>query len=68
MEVEIIDRKLVITPLTLDELQELYALAAAWTAFMSVMRPISGEPLRCNEEDIAESGLLRRHPESEPEP
>lgn len=63
---EIIDRKLIITPSTLDEVTEIYALATAWTAFMSVISPISGEPLRCNEEDISESDSPHRPQGSEP--
>lgn len=51
MEIEIIDTKLIITPVTADEVKHIYALAAAWTAYDSVMNPISGEPLR--EEGLA---------------
>lgn len=55
MNIEIIDRKLIITPDTLDELTKIYALAAAYTAYNSVIYPVSGEPLRCTEACTSES-------------
>ena len=38
----------------------IYAIAAAWTAFDAVICPVSGEPLRCNEDGTAESELPQR--------
>lgn len=67
MLIEIIDTKLVVTPVTLDEVTEIYALAAAWTAYQTVINPISGEPLRCNEGDTSESEKPRRTQDHEPE-
>lgn len=57
MDVEIIDKRLVVTPTTHDDVRLIYAIAAAWTAFDAVICPVSGEPLRCNEDGTAESEL-----------
>ena len=35
MDVEIIDKRLVVTPTTHDDVRLIYAIAAAWTAFGS---------------------------------
>ena len=60
MDVEIIDKRLVVTPTTHDDVRLIYAIAAAWTAFDAVICPVSGEPLRCNKDDTAESELPQR--------
>lgn len=60
MDVEIIDKRLVVTPTTHDDVRLIYAIAAAWTAFDAVICPVSGEPLRCNEDGTAESELPQR--------
>lgn len=60
MDVEIIDKRLVVTPTTHDDVRLIYAIAAAWTAFDAVICPVSGEPLRCNEDGTAETELPQR--------
>lgn len=68
MKVEIIDSKLVITPVTLGEEKKIFALAAAWIAYQSVVDPVTGEPLRCTADDKRESNSLRQHQVTENSP
>ena len=67
MEIELIDRKLIVTPDTLEELTEIYGLLAAFTAYRAVVSPVSGEPLRCTEDGTGESGLPRQPQDRPPE-
>lgn len=60
MDVEIIDKRLVVTPTTHDDVRLIYAIAAAWTAFDAVICPVSGEPLRCNEDGTADDLCLEK--------
>lgn len=46
MKVEVIDGKLVLSPTTADEGRVIFALAAAWSAFESVLYPIMGKAVR----------------------
>lgn len=62
MDVEIIDKRLVVTPTTHDDVRLIYAIAATWTAFDAVICPVSGEPIRCNEDGAAESAKSARNP------
>ena len=41
MNVEIIDKRLVVTPTTHDDVRLIYAIAAAWTAFDAVINSLS---------------------------
>lgn len=50
MNVEVKEGRLIVTPYTPDEERKLFALAAAYKAYEAVMIPISGEPLRYNED------------------
>ena len=68
MKVEIIDSKLVVTPVTCDEETEIYALAAAWAAYQSVRFPINGEPLRCTVDDKHESDSIHQHQATDKSP
>lgn len=65
MKIEIIDSKLIFTPVTIDEEREIYAIAAAWSAYQAVISPVSGEPLRCTEDDTSESNSPRQDQDSE---
>lgn len=55
MKVEVIDGKLVVSPTTADESRVIFALAAAWSAFESVLYPIMGKAVRYKEGRIPES-------------
>lgn len=55
MKVEIIDGKLVLSPTTADEGRVIFALAAAWTTFESVLYPVMGKVVRYKAGRIPES-------------
>ena len=65
MKVELIDGKLVLSPTTADEGRVIFALAAAWTAFESVLYPVIGEPLRYREGCKTESNSSQLDPDYE---
>lgn len=46
MKLEIIDSKLVLTPVTRVEEKEIYAIAAAWSAYQAVRFPDGGEQMK----------------------
>lgn len=61
MKVEIKDSRLIVTPITLEEERIVFAMAAAFTAFESVVFPITGQAVRCNEGDSVQSAPSPLH-------
>ena len=51
MKVEIENGRLIVTPITRDEEKLVFAMAAAFAAFEAVVSPVTGEAVRCNEDD-----------------
>lgn len=51
MKVEIDNGRLIVTPITRDEEKLVFAMAAAFAAFEAVVSPVTGEAVRCNEDD-----------------
>ena len=43
--------RLIVTPITRDEEKLVFAMAAAFAAFEAVVSPVTGEAVRCNEDD-----------------
>nr|DAH90119.1 MAG TPA: hypothetical protein [Caudoviricetes sp.] len=60
MEVKIVDGRLIVTPITVDEEKQVAALEAAFKAFSAVMWPISEPEERASESDKEVSVEERR--------
>ena len=65
MKVEIKEGSLVVTPITKDEERLIFALAAAYQAFESVLYPITAQAVRCTEGDKTQLAPSLLHQEKE---
>lgn len=65
MKVEIDNGRLIVTPITRDEEKLVFAMAAAFAAFEAVAYPITGEAVRCNEDDSTQSDSSHRRQDRE---
>ena len=65
MKVEIENGRLIVTPITRDEEKLVFAMAAAFAAFEAVASPVTGEVVRCNEDDSEQSSSSRRDQDRE---
>lgn len=65
MKVEIENGRLIVTPITREEERIVFAMAAAFAAFEAVAYPITGEAVRCNEDDSTQSDSSHRRQDRE---
>lgn len=65
MKVEIDNGRLIVTPITRDEEKLVFAMAAAFAAFEAVVSPVTGEAVRCNEDDSTQSDSSHRRQDRE---